>query len=473
MYPKHTKFALWPAVVPAHQTATITVVACDNVYLPTEGVEYTLRINPLNADAVDYHTAPHRIDYPVIGKNGVLTLDYAFGEEGEYWVDLLLEGKVLQKMRMYALEEDLYGLRPLKGDLHSHSHRSDGKHDPAALAGHYREQGYDFFALTDHNRYYPSQEAQDAFKDVKIGLTILNGEEVHTPESVVHLVHVGGTRSVSEIYINDPARYEKEYKELQAALPDTIEEQYKERYAEAQWATREMHNAGGVAILAHPFWRPKNSRAYNETHTFATHLLQSGFFDAFEMIGGQDWDGNNMATALWNDLRVQGLTLPIVGSSDNHCIDVKHFAYLYTIVLAKENTQEAILDAIRKGNTIAVEVNGTEENTRYHCYGSLRMVTYGLFLVQHYFPCTKRIAEGEGVMMRRYLIGAEDGALLSACAGRVDTFYRRYFGLEAPPIPTPAILEQAQKWRKVHLASQSTKGGTLIMKPDGSNKRQD
>ncbi|MBQ3084376.1 MAG: hypothetical protein IJC46_02850, partial [Clostridia bacterium] len=135
MYPKHTKFALWPAVVPAHQTATITVVACENVYLPKEGVEYTLRINPLNADAVDYHTAPHRIDYPVIGKNGVLTLDYAFGEEGEYWVDLLLEGKVLQKMRMYALEEDLYGLRPLKGDLHSHSHRSDGKHDPAALAG--------------------------------------------------------------------------------------------------------------------------------------------------------------------------------------------------------------------------------------------------------------------------------------------------------------------------------------------------
>jgi hypothetical protein len=93
MYPKHTKFALWPAVVPAHQTATITVVACENVYLPKEGIEYTLRINPLNADAVDYHTAPHRIDYPVVGKNGVLTLDYAFGEEGEYWVDLLLEGK--------------------------------------------------------------------------------------------------------------------------------------------------------------------------------------------------------------------------------------------------------------------------------------------------------------------------------------------------------------------------------------------
>ena len=79
----------------------------------------------------------------------------------------MIEEKVLQKFNVFSVGEDLYGLTPLKGDLHSHSYRSDGKRDPADLAGHFREQGYDFLALTDHNRYYPGGEIDDVFKDVK------------------------------------------------------------------------------------------------------------------------------------------------------------------------------------------------------------------------------------------------------------------------------------------------------------------
>jgi hypothetical protein len=38
-----------------------------------------------------------------------------------------------------------------KGNLHCHSVLSDGTAEPDALARDYREQGYDFLALTDHN----------------------------------------------------------------------------------------------------------------------------------------------------------------------------------------------------------------------------------------------------------------------------------------------------------------------------------
>ena len=37
-----------------------------------------------------------------------------------------------------------------KGNLHTHTTWSDGMHTPKETAEHYRSQGYDFLALTDH-----------------------------------------------------------------------------------------------------------------------------------------------------------------------------------------------------------------------------------------------------------------------------------------------------------------------------------
>ena len=37
-----------------------------------------------------------------------------------------------------------------KGNLHTHTTRSDGHYAPEEVARHYRENGYDFLAITDH-----------------------------------------------------------------------------------------------------------------------------------------------------------------------------------------------------------------------------------------------------------------------------------------------------------------------------------
>ena len=37
-----------------------------------------------------------------------------------------------------------------RGNLHTHSTRSDGRLEPEEVIGRYKEQGYDFLALTDH-----------------------------------------------------------------------------------------------------------------------------------------------------------------------------------------------------------------------------------------------------------------------------------------------------------------------------------
>ena len=43
--------------------------------------------------------------------------------------------------------------RMLKGALHCHTTRSDGKGDPAVVIALHADHGYDFMALTDHRLY--------------------------------------------------------------------------------------------------------------------------------------------------------------------------------------------------------------------------------------------------------------------------------------------------------------------------------
>lgn len=458
------RYSVFPSVVKANEKIRVFITAAENIFLPFEDREYTVKINAFDSDMTDYHDTRHKNVIKASPSSGALCFDFEFGTEGEYNLELFWDDRLLQRFKMYALEKDLYDKRPLKGDFHAHSYRSDGSHDPGALAGFYREQGYDFMTLTDHNRYFPSLELQEAYRDVTLGLTVINGEEVHTPGSIVHIVHAGGKSSVADIYFRQPERYEREYREIEKTLPDSVPEQFRARFAMAKWAVKNIHEAGGTAIFAHPFWRPDGSGAYNVCRKFSDLLLKSGMFDAYELVGGMKYDGINMSVAMWNDMRASGLNIPVVGSSDVHKLETKDFVYHFTIVFAKDNTSESILDAVKRGYSVAVEMSGGEDDREYRCYGSLRLVTYAQFLLNAYFPYTRQIAAGEGVAMRRYLVGLEDGAILSAMHDRVDGFYRRFFGIDKPVRPSTALLDYENKWRDTQLKSPDTRGSNLISK---------
>ena len=68
-----------------------------------------------------------------------------------------------------------------RGNLHTHSTRSDGHLDPAETVGWYRDNGYDFVALTDHfvRRY---------------GYRILPGHAEELPDLAVRPAAVRGRR---------------------------------------------------------------------------------------------------------------------------------------------------------------------------------------------------------------------------------------------------------------------------------------
>ena len=463
MLPNPKSYAIYPTVVPADKQTEMTVVPTERAFLFFEGQEYTVKIIAVDGDDSYYDIQSHRL-VTAVAHDGVLKFSYTFEGEQEYLLLLNPDAPKPVELHVYSLREDLYALMPLKGDFHGHSFRSDGKRDPAALAGHYREQGYDFFSLTDHNRYYPGGEIDETYAGVKLGITRVLGEEIHCPDSVIHIVHVGGKKSVTERYVYDRENYEAEIADYMTRVPVEIPEIYRSRYAKAMWTTDQIHKAGGLAIFPHPYWRPSGTKMHNVRDELAKILLSSGMFDAYELLGGMGQVGCNRSVALWGEARAEGVKIPVVGSSDVHGLYRSvQFPHLFTVCFAEKNENDSIIDAVRKGNTVAVEAVGAEYDREYRCYGSLRLVSYAQFLLTYYFPELQRICQGEGVAMRTYAMKQGSAELVELQVTQTKQFVDQYFGRRAPILPDESIRAFEEKWRERHLRGPETKGSSLTV----------
>ena len=464
MLPNVTNYAVWPSVVPADKPSEMTIAPTEKAFLLFDDKEYTLTIIDVNGDEEAYHTPSSHQHLTLKAEGGVLRFTYTFNDEQEHLLILKNEDKVLGEMFIYSLREDLYSRLAFRGDFHGHSYRSDGKRDPAALMGHYREQGYDFLTLTDHNRFYPGGEIDETYAGVKLGITRVRGEEVHTPGSDVHIVHAGGNSSVAQIYIDDTEKYQAELVDYESRVPENIPEQYKKRYAKVMWATDRIHEAGGIAIFAHPFWRPGPSRMYNVQERLAKVFLKSGMFDAYELIASMGQGGSNLSVAMWADLRAEGESINVVGSSDVHALNrVSTFPNHFTICFAEENENDSLVNAVKDGMSVAVEAIGTEYERRFYAYGSFRLVAYAQFLLTHYFPKLQRICQGEGIAMRSYASGeATDKRLIELQVEQSESFRDRFFGRAPAILPTKEILDFENKWRETHITVGPTTKGSHI-----------
>ena len=106
----------------------------------------------------------------------------------------------------------------LKGNLHTHSTRSDGARDPQVVIDDYAARGYDFLMFSDHDTH--AGPAQFAGWNCK-GLTLVPGNEITCGGP--HLLHVGAERRVEPL------------EDRQAVLDDVA-------------------SAGGFAVINHPNW---------------------------------------------------------------------------------------------------------------------------------------------------------------------------------------------------------------------------
>ena len=447
MLPVVEKYMIFPSVYPSNTESVVTVFPLERAFVFRDGAEFSVRVIAVDEEPFSETS----VTLTVAAEDGVLRLSHAFRGEQEYRIVVSEEGKEILNTSVYSLDPDLYALTPLIGDLHSHSTRSDGRQDPAALAGFMRERGYDFYAMTDHHRYYPSEEVRAVYSDVKCGIVPILGEEVHAPGTGLHVVHIGGRASVNEQYVKRREEYDAEIADYEARVPEDVPELYRAKYARAVWASEHIRAVGGLAILPHPFWRSNGSKRHNVSTEFARLMLRSGLFDAYELIGAMSQQENNASVALWSEERCLGLNIPVVGSSDVHSVQNNpEFPWQRTVLFAGAKEHDAIVGAVKLGNSVAVEVTGVDYGTQYRCYGSLRLVNYAQFLLRYYFARTARLAYGEGIAMRAYAMGDAPRELIELQAEAAERFTRRFFGREEMPNLTKEIMKKKASFDAMH-----------------------
>ena len=167
-----------------------------------------------------------------------------------------------------------------KGNLHTHTTESDGRLAPAEVVRQYAQRGYQFLAITDHNKrtiVWPSDAA---------GMLMIPGEELDFRcNGTFHVVAVG-TRT---------------------ALPFTAEQRVSLKPAEAFAAIRA---AGGEMILAHPYWSNEQTE----------HVLSCGEALGVEVYNhGCEMDnGNGFSISHWDDMLRAKFRTYAFATDDSH-----------------------------------------------------------------------------------------------------------------------------------------------------------
>ncbi len=430
MRDKHKKYICYPSVVCVGKETEITIFPRDISRRFLDDYEYKIGAFGLRDTLLDYHQEPeYTIDSKVA--DGCIKFTYTFEKEQEYSVRFKDKSGNRVKIPVYAVNSDLYELRPLKGDLHTHSYYSDAQDGTAMVPANYREEGFDFFALTDHNRMFPSSFLPKLYENVPLGIEMLEGEEIHTPGSPLHIVHIGGSYSVCEKYIKNPEQFKAEVEEIEKTIPN-VKEELRYVLASAMWACREIKKAGGISIFAHPFWK---CNLYNVSAEFCDLLFDAKIFDVFELFNGSNTQRDNLQLSLWLEQIQKGNNIPIVASSDSHNHDYlkSGFARSFTVVFAKENTQKAIMEAIKNSMSVAAEISiESIEDIRFFS-SQFRLVAFAKFLWDNYFDETYNLCVGEGILMRRYAQGENVENILSALADTTNNFYNQFYGKAAAP----------------------------------------
>jgi hypothetical protein len=207
-----------------------------------------------------------------------------------------------------------------KGNLHTHSNRSDGRLEPEEVCRQYRERGYDFLCLSDHfleNYQFPVVDTR-AFRED--GFTTLIGAELHAPAT-----HLGELWHI-----------------LAVGLPLDFEQTGAEEHGPA--LARRAAAAGAFVGIAHPQWYGLDA---NDGHALdAAHAVEI-YNHTCEMLSARP-DG----VALFDQLLTEGRRLTGFASDDAH-FHVNDAFGGWIHVKAESLTPEALLESLKAGRYYA------------------------------------------------------------------------------------------------------------------------
>jgi len=268
---------------------------------PGQGAPLVLLGTPLSNPAVASLLAEVKLD-----KGGLLTVRENQGVPTVIVTGDHPTGVAEAAKSLIAVVEVLKEKRMFVGDLHMHSTYSDGSTSPTIVCESTMANYMDFMSLTDHGTIQGDEELLAKAKESGLDYPIIVGEEVTMPAA--HIVAIGVSHVIPQS--EEPGR-----------VPQII------------------HEAGGVAILAHP-GDPKSE--------WAKSALEKGVasgLDAFEARYDTPWYYPKWKAAE---------RLPsMVSSTDSHSGTFEGLTGMWsTLVFAEDDSPEAIVAAVRNGDCL-------------------------------------------------------------------------------------------------------------------------
>jgi predicted metal-dependent phosphoesterase TrpH len=193
-----------------------------------------------------------------------------------------------------------------RGCTHTHSTLSDGEWSPGQVVAFYRDRGYAFLAMTDH----------DAFTDLSRFTTpefqALSSEEV-TVRGREHIVGL----------------------QLKGLVQSS---------GDHQATINAINDQGGLAIVAHPNWASFSLERCLGLHGYAAIEIYNVVCNSLEY--------NGYALQYWDRLLRQGARVWGIATDDAHRIPYEG-AKAWIVVDAENLNAEDILKSIRAGNFYA------------------------------------------------------------------------------------------------------------------------
>ena len=211
-----------------------------------------------------------------------------------------------------------------RGNLHTHSDRSDGVLPPQEVCNRYRANGYDFIALTDHfiGKFdFPITDTRDFRQD---GFTTILGAEIHSGAmengELWHLLAVGLPQDF--------------------APPDVqIFKADKSQESGPALAQRAVE-AGAFVSIAHPQWSGLSmGDALSIECAHAVEIYNHGCHVACQR-------GDGFCTL--ELMLTAGRRLNLIATDDAHFTEPDHFGG-WVMVKAESNSPEALLQSLKDG----------------------------------------------------------------------------------------------------------------------------
>ena len=177
-----------------------------------------------------------------------------------------------------------------KGNIHTHTTRSDGDSEPEVAVDWYRRNGYDFLVLTDHNHVTLLEHGSGAVQ----GPLMIPGEEVSVElnrgETSIHLGAIGISSYVEPVDAG----------EIVPTLQANIDA---------------VHAAGGIVSLNHPNY----TWAYDDRHIVqvsGANLLE--VFNGNTVVNNYGGGGHASCEEIWDMVLTAGRPIYGVAVDDSH-----------------------------------------------------------------------------------------------------------------------------------------------------------